>query len=353
MSSVADLDTPAVTVRLDIMESNIARVHGHLARHGIDNRPHIKTHKIPALGKLQMAAGAVGITCQKLGEVQVFTDAGVADDVLLTFNVIGRAKTERLAALARRLRRLAVVFDNEVVARGLSEAAREHRVDIPFLVECDTGFGRNGVQSPEAARELARTAMKLPGLRFEGLMTFPNREPGTRLFLEQALELFKRSGIPVPVVSGGGTPAIFTAQTFSMLTEHRAGTYLYNDCMVVASGTATWDDCAMRVRATVVSRPTADRAILDCGTKVLTSDQYTVKGFGHVMEYPEATLTSLSEEHGVVDLSACRARPAVGDIVEVVPNHCCVVSNMVDEVYGVRGGAVEAVWPVAARGTVR
>ena len=353
MQSVADLDTPAVTVRLDIMDSNIQRVHGHLARHRIGNRPHIKTHKIPALGKLQMAAGAVGITCQKLGEVEVFTDAGVADDVLLTFNVIGRAKTERLVALQRRLRRLAVVFDNDVVARGLSEAAREHRIEIPFLVECDTGFGRNGVQTPEAAFELARSAMKLPGLRFDGLMTFPNREPGTRMFFEQALALFKRSGIPVPVVSGGGTPTIFTAQNFPMLTEHRAGTYLYNDCMVVASGTATWDDCAMRVRATVVSRPTADRAILDCGTKVLTSDQYTVKGFGHVMEYPEAVISTLSEEHGVVDLSACRGRPSVGDVVEVVPNHCCVVSNMVDEVYGVRGARVEAVWPVAARGTVR
>ena len=353
MATAADLDTPAVTVRLDIMESNIRRVHGHLARHGIANRPHIKTHKIPALGKLQMAGGAVGITCQKLGEVEVFADAGVADDVLLTFNVVGRAKTERLAALSRRLRRLAVVFDNDAVARGLSEAARAHCIEVPFLVECDTGFGRNGVQSPEAAFELARTAMALPGLRFEGLMTFPNREPGTRLFLEHALQLFERAGIAVPVVSGGGTPAIFTAQNFPMLTEHRAGTYLYNDCMVVASGTATWDDCAMRVRATVVSRPTPDRAILDCGTKVLTSDQYTVKGFGHVMEYPEAVVTSLSEEHGVVDLSACGGRPAVGDVVEVVPNHCCVVSNMVDEVYGVRGGAVETTWPVAARGTVR
>jgi D-serine deaminase-like pyridoxal phosphate-dependent protein len=353
MTKVTDLDTPAVTVRLDIMESNIRRVHGHLARHGIANRPHIKTHKIPALGKLQMAAGAVGITCQKLGEVEVFTDAGVADDVLLTFNVLGRAKTERLAALSRRLRRLAVVFDNDVVARGLAEAARAHGIEIPFLVECDTGFGRNGVQTPEAAFDLARTAMGLGGLRFEGLMTFPNRDPGTRLFFERALELFKRAGIAVPVVSGGGTPGIFAAQSFPMLTEHRAGTYLYNDCMVVASGTATWDDCAMRVRATVVSRPTPDRAILDCGTKVLTSDQYTVKGFGHVMEHPEAVITSLSEEHGVVDLAACARRPAVGDVVEVVPNHCCVVSNMVDEVYGVRGAGVEHVWRVAARGTVR
>jgi D-serine deaminase-like pyridoxal phosphate-dependent protein len=353
VTTVAELDTPAVTVRVDVMESNIRRVHGHLARHGIANRPHIKTHKIPALGTLQMAAGAVGITCQKLGEVEVFADAGVADDVLLTFNVIGRTKTERLAALSRRLRRLAVVFDNETVARGLADAARAHGIEIPFLVECDTGFGRNGVQTPEAAFALARTSMTLRGLRFEGLMTFPNREPGTRLFMERALELFKRAGIAVPVVSGGGTPAIFTAQNVPMLTEHRAGTYLYNDCMVVASGTATWDDCAMRVRATVVSRPTDDRAILDCGTKVLTSDQYTVQGFGHVMEYPDARITSLSEEHGVVDLSACRERPAVGDVVEVVPNHCCVVSNMVDEVYGVRGATVETVWPVAARGAVR
>src|SRR5262249_45791243 len=353
MPLVTDLDTPAVTIRLDIVERNIRRVHEHLARHGIANRPHVKTHKIPALGRLQMAAGAIGITCQKLGEVEVFTDAGVADDVLLTFNVLGRAKIERLLALSRRLARLAVVFDNEIVARGLAEGARAAGTEVPFLVECDTGFGRNGVQTPEAALELAQTAMKLGGLRFEGLMTFPNREPGTRAFLERALELFKGAGIAVPVVSGGGTPAIFTAQSIPQLTEHRAGTYISNARMVVASGTATWDDCAMRVRCTVVSRPTADRAILDAGTKVFTSDLYTVTGYGHLLDYPNAAVVGLSEEHGVVDLSACRERPAVGDVVDVVPNHCCVVSNMVDEVYGVRNGTVEAVWPVAARGEVR
>jgi D-serine deaminase-like pyridoxal phosphate-dependent protein len=352
MSLVRDLDTPAVTVRLDIMEANIRRVQQHLTRHGIANRPHVKTHKVPDIGKLQMQAGAVGITCQKLGEVEVFTDAGVADDVLLTYNIVGRQKTDRLMALARRLRRLAVVLDNEPVARGLSEAGVRHGVEVRFLVECDTGFGRNGVQTPQAAFDLARTAMRLPRMQFEGLMTFPNRE-GTRAFFEEALALFGRAGIPVPVVSGGGTPALFRAQELPMLTEHRAGTCVYNDVMVVASGTAGWDDCAMRVRATVVSRPTETRAVIDAGTKVLTSDQYTVKGYGHVLEYPEAAVTSLSEEHGVVDLSACRERPAVGEVVSVVPNHCCVVSNMVDEVYGVRGDRVEVVWPVAARGTVR
>jgi D-serine deaminase-like pyridoxal phosphate-dependent protein len=353
MTFVAELDTPAVTVHLDVMESNIRRVHGHLAQHRVGNRPHIKTHKIPAIGKLQMQAGAVGITCQKLGEVEVFTDAGVADDVLLTFNILGRGKTERLMALSKRLRRLAVVFDNEVVARGLSEAAVSHGGEVPFLVECDTGFGRNGVQSPEAALDLARAAMKLPRLRFEGLMTFPNRDPETKLFLARALELFAGAGIPVPVVSGGGTPALFNAQALPMLTEHRAGTYIYNDVMTVASGAATWADCAMQVRATIVSRPTETRAVIDAGTKVLTSDQYHVKGYGHLMEYPEAVVTGLSEEHGIVDLSGCRERPKVGDVVSVVPNHCCVVSNMVDEVYGVRGGKVEVTWPVAARGTVR
>jgi D-serine deaminase-like pyridoxal phosphate-dependent protein len=351
--NVGELETPAVTVDLDIMEDNIRRVQGHLDRHGIGNRPHVKTHKIPEIGKLQMAAGAIGITCQKVGEVEVFADAGVAEDVLLTYNILGRQKSDRLMAVAKRLRRLVVVLDNEVVARDLSEAGVRHGADVRFLVECDTGFGRNGVQTPEAALDLARLGMKLPRMDFQGLMTFPNREPDTRLFFDRALQLFKQAGIPVPVVSGGGTPGIFTAQDFPMLTEHRAGTCVYNDAMVVRSGTATWDNCAMRVRVTVVSRPTTTRAIVDAGTKVLTSDLYGMPGYGHVLEYPEAAITGLSEEHGTVDLAACRERPRVGDVVEVVPNHCCVVSNMVDEVYGVRRGQVEVAWRVAARGRVQ
>jgi D-serine deaminase-like pyridoxal phosphate-dependent protein len=353
MTRAAELETPAVTIDLDLMEDNIRRVQALLDGLGIANRPHVKTHKIPEIGRRQMAAGAAGITCQKLGEAQVFIDAGVADDILLTYNVLGPAKTERLMALSARVARLAVVLDNEVVARGLSEAGQRHGRDVPFLVECDTGFRRNGVPTPEAAVDLARFAMRLPRLRFEGLMTFPNRDPDTRVFLERALELFKAAGIPVPVVSGGGTPALTTLRAFPMLTEHRAGTCVYNDALTVRAGAATWAQCAMQVRTTVVSRPTPTRAVLDAGTKVLTSDQYGITGFGHVLEFPGAVITSLSEEHGVVDLSACAARPAIGDVVRVVPNHCCVVSNMVDEVYGVRRGELEVTWPVAARGTVR
>jgi D-serine deaminase-like pyridoxal phosphate-dependent protein len=351
MKPVSDLDSPAVTVDLDIMEANLRCVQAHLSKHGIGNRPHIKTHKIPALGKMQMQAGAMGITCQKLGEVEVFADAGVADDVLLTYNIVGWLKTERLVALSKRLKKLTVVFDNEYVAKGIAETAKRHGTTVRFLVECDTGFGRNGVQTPQEAFDLARAAMKL-GLQFEGLMNFPNREK-TGAFFTEALRLFKGAGIPVPVVSGGGTPALWSAQDLPMLTEHRAGTCIYNDVMMVESKAATWDNCAMRVRATVVSRPTDGRCIIDAGTKVLTSDQYFVKGYGHVLEYPEAAIPSLSEEHGVIDISKCKDKPSIGDIVHVVPNHCCVVSNMVDEVYGVRGGTVEVVWPVAARGLVQ
>jgi D-serine deaminase-like pyridoxal phosphate-dependent protein len=350
---VGDLDTPAVTIDLDVMEANIRRVQALLDRRGVGNRPHIKTHKIPAIGALQMAAGAMGITCQKLGEVEVFADAGVADDVLLTYNVLGRPKLDRLMTQVRRVARLTVALDSEPVARGLSEAAGAAGVDVRFVIECDTGMGRTGVQTPEAAFELARAAMRLPRMHFQGLMTFPSKDPDTRLFFERALALFGGAGIAAPMVSGGGTPALMTVDRFPMLTEHRAGTCVFNDAMVVAVGGATWDDCAMRVRATVVSRPTPDRAVLDAGSKVLTSDQYFMKGYGHVMEHPEAAITHLSEEHAVVDLAGCPTRPAVGDVVNVVPNHCCVVSNMVDELYGIRGGALEVTWPVAARGAVR
>jgi D-serine deaminase-like pyridoxal phosphate-dependent protein len=200
--SVADIDTPAVLIDLDRVDANIRRLQERLDAAGVANRPHIKTHKIPALARLQIAAGAIGITCQKLGEAEVFADAGVTDDILLTYNVLGEAKAERLAALIKRLKRMAVVLDNETVARGLSDAARRHGVDIRFLIECDTGFGRNGVQSPQAALDLAREAMRMPGMRFEGLMTFPIKSPDTRQYLERALQLFGGAGIPVP-----GSPA--------------------------------------------------------------------------------------------------------------------------------------------------
>lgn len=353
MLRIEDLDTPAVVVFLDRLENNIERVQRLIARQGIGNRPHIKTHKIPAIGRMQIEAGAVGLTCQKLGELEVFIDANVCDDYLLTYNILGARKTDRLMELSGRVKRLAVVSDNDVVLRGLSEAGLRHSRDIPLLIECDTGFGRNGVQSPEAALDLAKLALKLPRIAFEGLMVFPNSAPHTFEYFSRALKLFREAGIALPIVSGGGTPALNRLAEFPMMTEHRAGTYVYNDVMMVHSGVASWQDCALQVRATVVSRPTASRAVLDCGSKVLTSDQYYVQHYGQLAQYPGAVISGLSEEHAVVDLTNAPRRPKIGEVVEVIPNHCCSVSNMNDEVHGVRDGVVELTWPVAARGKVR
>jgi len=345
-------DTPVVTIDLDIMEANIKRLQAYCDAHNIANRPHIKTHKIPAIARRQMEEGAVGITCQKLGEVSVMLDAGI-DSIMVTFNILGDAKLERLHAYARRARgRLCVVCDNATVARALSETFERDAEPLRIVVECDTGMGRNGVQTPAEALELARTIASLPGVRFDGLMTYPIT-PDTGRFFEATLAKLERANLPAAVVSTGGTPAYRRAHEVHGITEHRAGTYVFNDRATVAAGAASWDDCAMRIRTTVVSRPTPERAILDAGSKTLSSDLLGQDGFGRIIEYPEAVITKLNEEHGYVDLTTSPRRPDVGEIVSVIPNHTCVVTNLHERLIGVRRGRVETVWPVAARGLVR
>jgi D-serine deaminase-like pyridoxal phosphate-dependent protein len=350
MTKVHDLETPAVTIDLDRLEKNIARAQEMIASKGVKNRPHIKTHKIPDIARMQIAAGASGLTCQKLSEAEVFVDAGLNDDILITFNIVGEQKTEHLMRLSERVNKLTVVADNEDVIRGLSEAGVRHGRDVPVLIENDVGFGRNGVQSPEAALSLARYAMNMPRISFEGLMAFPTTGEKAVAYFDRAVELFKTEGIPLPVISGGGTPAMMTLGDFPMLTEHRAGTYVFNDVMMVHSGYASWDECALTVRATIVSLPTGDRGIIDAGSKALTREQYYVKDFGRIVEYPGAVVANLSEEHGVIDFSGADRRPKIGDVINIIPNHCCVCVNMHDTVYGVRGEDVEIAWPVAARG---
>ncbi len=345
-------DTPVVTIDLDIMEANIRRLQAYYDAHGIANRPHIKTHKIPAIARMQMAGGAIGITCQKLGEVRVMLDAGIVD-IMVTFNILGEAKLHRLRDLAGRPgARLHAVCDNAPVARTLSGAFADATDPLGVVVECDTGMGRNGVQTPAEAIELAQVIAALPGLRFEGLMTYPIT-PETGKFFEATLAKLERAGLPAQIVSTGGTPVYQRAHEVAGITEHRAGTYVFNDRGTVARGAATWDDCAMRIRTTVVSRPTPTRAIIDSGSKTLSSDLLGQTGYGRVVEYPEAVITQLNEEHGYVDLAQCAERPEVGEIVSVIPNHTCVVTNLHDQLIGVRRGRVEVVWDVAARGTVR
>jgi D-serine deaminase-like pyridoxal phosphate-dependent protein len=350
---IESLDTPVATVDVDAVERNVRRLQSYCDEHGLAFRPHVKTHKLPAIAHLQVAAGAVGITCQKLGEAEVMAAAGL-DDILLTFPLLGPAKAERAARLAGEVR-LGAVGDSEAVARSLSAAAAAEGTELRFLVECDTGFHRTGVQSPEAAADLAELAARLPGLRFGGLMTYPT-VPESGAWLRAAREEVERRGLAVECVSGGGTETALRTHEIGEVTEVRAGTYVYGDRACIANGSATLADCALRIRATVVSRPTAKRAILDAGSKTLTNDPAEgAEGGGHglVVEYPEARIYALSEEHGHVDLSACGRRPEVGEVVTIVPNHACGCTNMHDEVVVHRGGRVVGVWPVAARGRIR
>ena len=342
-------DTPYLAVDLDLMESNLARLQRYLDGHGIANRPHVKTHKIPAIAQRQMELGAAGITCQKLGEAEVMAAAGL-HDIFLPYNLVGQAKIERLRALMAGIT-LSVTVDSEVVARGLAEGIAGSGRELAVLVECDLGAKRCGVQSPQAAADLARVIARLPGLRFAGLMTYPNRAELDDYVA--AVRALLGGDLSIERVSGGGSACMWQAHTHRELTEHRAGMYLVGDRNLMIAGAVPLEQCAFGVAATVVSRPTRDRGILDSGSKVLSSDTLGLDGYGYIREYPEARIAALSEEHGHVDFSACARRPDIGEIVTVIPNHCCPVVNLADELFGFRGGRVDVVWPVTARGRVR
>lgn len=342
--------TPAVVIDLDKVEANIARLQAACDAAGIANRPHIKTHKSPELARLQREAGARGITCQKLGEAEVMADGGL-DDILISYNILGEEKLGRLGHLQRRVRMI-VAADNPVTIAGLPQAAEIAGRDLEVVVECDTGRQRAGVETPAEAVELARLIAGSKGLRFAGLMMYPPEDgwERTQVFLDTANAGLRAAGLEAGMVSTGGSPNVPHIGKLKGSTEHRAGTCIFNDLMQVAAGVASVDDCALSVYATVVSRAAPERGILDSGSKTLTSDTGGLEGHGLILEYPSAKIAKFAEEHGFLDLSASNERPVVGEVVRIVPNHVCVVVNMVDRLITVRGDKLVGELPVAARG---
>jgi D-serine deaminase-like pyridoxal phosphate-dependent protein len=347
---VDELETPVPVVDMDRMEANISRLQAYLDEHKIANRPHIKTHKIPEIARLQMDAGAVGITCQKVSEAEVMADAGFGD-IFIPYNILGASKLKRLMDLAARAN-VSVTADSSVAVSGLSQAAQRAGLTLTVLVECDTGAHRCGVQSPADAADLARLIASLPNLHFGGLMTYPTDEH-LDAFVRATRDLLKDDDLPIERVSGGGTPCMWEAHTHPELTEHRAGIYVYGDRLTLRSGAVKFEDCAIKVHATVVSRPTSERGVLDAGSKSLSSDLHGLDGYGYICEYPNAKIYQLSEEHGHVDFSACLEKPEIGERVTIIPNHCCTVTSLFDEVVGARADQVEVTWQVTARCTVK
>lgn len=351
MAKIADLETPCVLIDLVKVEANLARAQTHAKANGYALRPHIKTHKLPRFAQRQIELGAVGITVQKVGEAEVMVDAGI-DDIFLPYNIIGDSKLARLAALNDRVT-LSVTADSPDTVAGYARTFAGRRRPLTVLVECDTGGGRCGVQSPAQALALARQIAAAPGLVFGGLMTYParHRVEETDQWLAEARGLIESAGIAVPRVTSGNSPDIWHTGD-QTITERRPGTYIYNDRSLVDLGVASLGDCALTVLATVVSRPTATRAVIDAGSKALTSDTLGLTGFGVIAGHEEIMVSALSEEHGVIELPAPSDWPRIGDQVQIIPNHACVVSNLYDNVHLLGAdGAIETV-PVAARGRV-
>jgi D-serine deaminase-like pyridoxal phosphate-dependent protein len=362
--TVDELDTPFPTIDLDKVEANIARMAAIAAANGVALRPHAKTHKLPPIAHMQIAAGSPGLTVAKLGEAEAFNEHGI-DDFFIAYPLWGESKWERLCRLAERAR-VRVAADSYEVVEGISGVAARHGMRIPYRLELDSGMGRAGIQSAEEALAIAQRAEKLPGVELVGLMGYgghaagqPDLEAIRTVGLEEgrhltaAAALFRAAGFAVPELTVGGTPSGPHAATVPGITEIRPGTYVFSDRNQVATGWGDLDGCALRVRVTVVSRPTATRALIDAGAKTLSSDTaIRAEGHGYFPGHPDFTLTRLSEEHGVMTIPDGTDLP-IGTQLDLIPNHACVCLNLHDQVAAVRNGTVEEIWTVAARGRVR
>jgi D-serine deaminase-like pyridoxal phosphate-dependent protein len=360
--TTADLETPVPIVDLDRLARNLDRAAAYATAHHLALRPHIKTHKSPRIASEQLRRGAVGLTCATPFEAEVMSD--VCDDILVAYPPVGRARASRLAALPETVR-LTVALDSIESIDAIAAAARDADRSIGVYVELDLGMHRVGVPRTADAIALAREVASRGPLVFEGMAFYPGhvREPvdqqASRLeelsaSLQAALREFERAGLTPPVVSGGSTPTLWHTHEIAGVTEFRPGTYVYNDRTTAAIGACTWDDCALTVLATVVSTAVPGQAVIDAGTKALGREPMrgadTADGFGCLLGRTDVVVKSMSEEHGILDLSNTTWRPAVGEQVRVIPNHVCIVVHLNDVIAGVRGDVVETTWAVEARG---
>jgi D-serine deaminase-like pyridoxal phosphate-dependent protein len=343
VDDLRSLATPALVIDGPLVRRNVRRLADYAATVGIKVRPHTKTHKLRALAQLQLEAGANGLTAAKVSEAEVISEPD--EDVLLAYPPVGALRAERLAALAE-TRTVRAAVDSMTGVEMISTAAQKANATVGLLVDMDVGMGRTGVQSAEEALALAQAIDRAPHVRLDGIMIYPGHVwelPGeqeaplraVREKLDEILQLWRRHGLSATIISGGSTPTAYQSHAIPQMTEIRPGTYVFNDMNTVRGGYCTLEACAARIIATVVSDAVPDQVVVDAGSKTLTKDPCIVRegGFGHVVEYPDARITTLSEEHAQIDVAACDSRPAVGDHVTIIPNHICPCVNLQDAVW--------------------
>jgi len=354
------LDTPALLVDRERLEANIRNMAELTRCHGKMLRPHAKTHKTPEIAHMQLAAGAVGLTVAKLGEAEVFAEAGCTE-LFIANQVVGEHKLERLVRLARNCK-VRVGVDSLEVAVPLNEAAKRARVRIGVRLEVDTGLHRAGVRTKDEAMEVAHALARLSNLELDGLFTYEGhlyqansdqeRASAIAKMAEELIDLREslvRQGIPISVVSVGSTPGARFTAPIPGLDELRCGVYVFNDRMQVARG-APHESCALAVLATVTSVRPDGRVIVDAGTKALAGDKpFADQTMGEILEDPSLRFVAASEEHGHLQAEG-GTRLRVGDKVRIVPNHACTCVNLHERMYVVKGEEVEDVWEIKARG---
>ncbi len=367
-----ELPTPQVLIDQKRLSANIDRVQGLASAAGLRLRPHSKTHKSPVIARWQIDRGAVGICCAKLGEAEVMSAAGI-EDIRLPYPV-NPSNGSRMLALMNRAA-MSIVVDHRGVARGWSEVMERAGRRLDVLVKVDVGFHRCGIDPDDDPLWFLRAVTAMPGLRLRGLLSHAGQgyhaasEDELKSVAAREAEILTRiaataraDGIEIEELSVGATPTLRFSAAARGLSELRPGNYVYLDRTQIALGSASLADCALSVLATVVSKPKPDRVVLDCGSKTLTNDQARgitkAPGFGAVLtpdgEAIDQTLTieRLSEEHAVVRVEGATSLEP-GDRVRVLPNHSCVVSNLVDVVRLVEGDEVAMTLPVAARGKIQ
>lgn len=360
--SLAEIDTPALLLDMDAFERNIARLPAALEGRNVRVRAHAKTHKCPEIALRQIAAGAVGVCCQKVSEAEAMVDGGVRD-VLVSNQVVGARKLERLARLAKRAR-IGICVDDERQVFALGKAVAEIDAKIDVYVEIDVGARRCGVAPGAAALALAKVVAATRGLNFAGLQAYQGSAQHVRTMNERrekidaAIEaarstraLIEASGLRCPVVTGAGTGSFMFEAASGVYDELQPGSYIFMDADY---GRNEWAsplprfEHALFVLATVMSRPVPERAVVDAGLKASSVDS----GLPQVWRRPGLEFVRISDEHGVIEVRPGGVLPELGEKLLLVPGHCDPTVNLHDWFVCVRGGIVEALWPITGRGAI-
>ncbi len=361
---IKEIDTPSLLVDLDRLETNISKMAAFARSQGIRLRPHTKTHKCPDIAKIQVKAGAVGVTCAKVAEAEVLAAAGL-DDILIANEIIGEQKFKRLLELSKKIK-LCIAVDSKFGAMSLNAALEQAGQMLDVVIEINCGQNRSGVLPGEESLRLANDIINLKHLKLRGLMTHgghsyneTTKEGIKKVGLQEGAVLVKtadilrQNGFTMEIISVGSTPTAQYCGSVKGITEIRPGTYVFNDLTQIDHFSCALENCALSVLATVTSNPTLNRVIVDAGKKALTSDPRGRSGtdgggYGLIVN-KNVTITRLSEEHGVIESNS---KFEIGKRVQIIPNHVCVVVNMFDEMFGVRKGRIERVFKIEGRGKI-